>query len=468
MLSEKERLKLLTLVFHNSQNGIILTDGIGTVIMTNQRHQDYSDIPAEEIIGKNIQFYVDNKVMSKSSTLQVLKTGSPVIMEEVLHRGEKNQRSIIVRSIPILEDGGIRYVITYLYDISEKKTLMKEIEDARRQNIEYELMLVKINGLEKTHLIYKSKVMEELTAQARKIADTEATVLITGQSGVGKGVLARYIHDNSDRSQKPFFTINCGAIPENLMESELFGYENGAFTGASSGGKAGLLESADKGTVFLDEIGDMPYNLQVKVLRALQQEEFFRVGGVTPVKVDVRFITATNHNLSKMAQTGKFRKDLYYRINVISLYIPPLDERPEDIPVMAEYFLKKMNLRYDTKKSLSKTALTRLMKTTLPGNVRELENRIERSVLLSPSDLIQPEDLFDETDPASVSPPADAAIQPCSVNGKINLKQYLENEERSLLQATAQKYKTTAMIAKMLGIDQSTAWRKLKKYKIKI
>ncbi|MHB9098989.1 MAG: sigma-54-dependent transcriptional regulator [Syntrophales bacterium] len=249
------------------------------------------------------------------------------------------------------------------------------------------------------NMIGNSREMLKLYATIKKVADTPATVLILGESGTGKELVARAIHENSSRKQMPFTIINCGGIPENLLESELFGYIKGAFTGAYSD-KAGLFEVARGGTVFLDEIGELPPLLQVKLLRIVQEKTFRRIGGTDDIHVDVRIISATNQNLVDNVKTGTFREDLYYRLNVIPLHLPPLRERKEDIPVLTEYFIEKYSREFGKEiKTISAYALELLMQYPFPGNIRELENIIERSVALETSNIILPENLvLDITD----------------------------------------------------------------------
>jgi two-component system response regulator PilR (NtrC family) len=243
------------------------------------------------------------------------------------------------------------------------------------------------------NMIGKSKGMLKVYSLVRKVADTVANILITGESGTGKELVARAIHENSLRKDKSFVVINCGGIPENLLESELFGYMKGSFSGAHVD-KPGLFEVAHEGTIFLDEIGELPPFLQVKLLRVVQEKTFRRIGGTEDVKVDVRIISATNQDLAQKVKNGGFREDLYYRLNVIPVEIPPLRERNEDIPLLANYFIEKYSKKFEKEiKKISPYAIQLLMKYPFPGNVRELENIIERSVALETTNIILPENL---------------------------------------------------------------------------
>jgi transcriptional regulator with PAS, ATPase and Fis domain len=282
-------------------------------------------------------------------------------------------------------------------------------------------------------------------------------VLILGESGVGKEMVANLIHETSDRKNSPFIKVNCGAIPENLLESELFGYEGGAFTGAKKEGKMGLFELANKGTLFLDEIAEMPLALQVKLLRVLQEREVMRVGGVKPVAVNVRIIAATNRNLHEDVQKGNFREDLYYRLNVIPLSILPLRERREDILPLASYFIEQFNQKYLTKKTLSAETAEAFELYNWPGNVRELQNIVERLIVMSDGDEIQHLHLPEEI--TNLSSNRDK-VQVLDI---LPLKECMEMAEKQLLRLAKQKYSSTVKIADALQVNQSTISRKLQK-----
>jgi transcriptional regulator with PAS, ATPase and Fis domain len=310
--------------------------------------------------------------------------------------------------------------------------------------------------LRRTGLVVYSEKMMKLVDLAIRIAQVDSTVLISGESGVGKELMAKLIHDQSPRSLGPFIKINCGAIPENLLESELFGYEAGAFTGASKQGKLGIFELASSGTLFLDEIGELPLSLQVKLLRAIQEQEFVRVGGVKPRKVDIRFIAATNRDLEQMMKEGRFRDDLYYRLNVIPMLIPSLRERKEDILPLVHHFEQKLTQKFKMEKRFAPAVLRVFLNYPWAGNVRELENIIERLFVTSPEQLIRlehlPEKLLaikEENKPARLIP----------------LKEAMEQVEQRLIEDALGVYGNTYKAAEALGIDQSTLIRKKAKYK---
>jgi DNA-binding NtrC family response regulator len=307
-----------------------------------------------------------------------------------------------------------------------------------------------------SEIIGTSQALEKVFRVIEKVADTNANILIQGESGTGKELIARAIHHNSSREHKPFVAINCGALPESLLESELFGHTKGSFTGATSD-KKGLFRSADGGTLFLDEIGEIPQTLQVKLLRALQEHEVTPIGSSVPIKFDARIIAATNRDLEKEVKEGNFREDLFYRLNVIEIYLPPLRERREDIPLLAKYFVTKLSREQNVhEKILPKETLTSLINYTWQGNIRELNNAIERAFILS-GDEIELENL-----PMRVREASDSAFEMRDSEG---LRPTLEEmERRYILEILESVNDDKTEAANILGIDLSTLYRKLKKY----
>jgi transcriptional regulator with GAF, ATPase, and Fis domain len=307
-------------------------------------------------------------------------------------------------------------------------------------------------------IVGQSRIMREIFAQVMKVAPTDSTVLIMGESGTGKELVASGVYEHSLRRGKPFVKINCVAIPESLLESELFGHEKGAFTGATSQ-KIGKFEVANGGTLFLDEIGDMTLATQAKILRVLQEKEFERVGGTATIKVDVRFIIATNKNLAEMVKQGLFREDLYYRINVFSIYMPPLRERKEDIPQLIEYFLDKRHKPI----KLSVEAVQMIAGYSWPGNVRELMNTIERAVVLTDTGLIEPGNL-----PANVTGfMRDHGIHSQDSPDSLTIDKRLDEIEKGLIiEALTRTGGVQVKAAELLGINQRSLWHRIKKYNI--
>jgi len=293
-----------------------------------------------------------------------------------------------------------------------------------------------------------------------RAAQVKSTVLIRGESGVGKGFFAKLIHFASPRKEGPFIRVDCGSIPESLIESELFGYDRGAFTGARAEGKPGHFELAEGGTLFLDEIGDLPLNVQVKLLRFLEENEMIRVGGTVPKKVDTRIIAATHRNLEEMVKKGEFRKDLFFRMNVIPIYIPPLRERPEEIPSFVQFFLQKVNRENRTNKVILSRAIDCLRQYPFPGNIRELANLVEQLVVLTQKRHIGVEDL-----PAHVRQP-EINIGRLTESEDMNLSRAVQRLEKIMIIRALKSCGTQRKAARLLGIDQSTLARKAKRYGI--
>jgi transcriptional regulator with PAS, ATPase and Fis domain len=307
----------------------------------------------------------------------------------------------------------------------------------------------------------QSKIMRSIFSQILKVAPTDATVLVSGESGTGKELIATSLYEHSLRNGKPFVKLNCVAIPEGLLESELFGHEKGAFTGATAQ-KQGKFELANKGTIFLDEIGDMPMATQAKLLRALQEKEFERVGGTKPIKVDVRFIAATNKNLANMVKNGEFREDLFYRLNVFSIHLPPLRERREDISVILEQMMKDL----PRPAQVSSTALQFLMAYSWPGNIRELRNVIERSALMAENGIIEPAHL-----PPHILTTRGLASQsfPLEVSEESSLDDRLRDLEKlMILEAMIKAGGVQVMAAQLLGIKERSLWHRIKKHQIDV
>ena len=364
------------------EDGIFLIDKNGIIVGLNKVSAELTNVPKKDMIGRNVYELINKGVFDAEETcsIEALESGKTV---SKIQQGIKGQRNILSTATPYKVKGNTEYVIVTERDISNisrlKSKLDKQIESMRKYQAE--IVHYRNQNLSFGDVIFKSEVMQKLVTTAVRIASNDASVLIQGESGTGKEVIANLIQKNSHRSEQPYIKINCSTIPENLIESEFYGYEKGAFTGALEKGKLGFFELADKGTLFLDEIDTMPISMQSKLLRVLQENEFFRVGGSKMKKVDVRIIAATNSNLKKLIETEKFRKDLFYRLNVIPLKVPGLKDRADDIIPLAEFFLDKFNKKYSYSKSLDISAIKVLTHYSWPGNVRELENFIERLVV---------------------------------------------------------------------------------------
>lgn len=351
--------------------------------------------------------------------------------------------------------------ITKTFKVDEIKLVIQralEKRSLRKENILLRREIESRAGFE--NFIGKSEAMQRIFALTRQVADTKSTVLVTGESGTGKELVARAVHFTSSRRNRPFVTVNCGALPETLLESELFGYTKGAFTGAASN-KQGLFEAANGGTLFLDEISATTPALQIKLLRVLQEREFKRVGGTADIKVDVRVIAASNRDLKAEVEKGAFREDLFYRLNVIPIILPPLRERREDIPLLIEFFLKKLSSGREPKK-ISPEAMNALTAYRWPGNVRELQNTIERLIILAPDDMIRLEHIPENIQTAGPCP----ELIPLDIpETGLDMEAMLENAERTLLQKALEKaggVKTEA--ARLLGLSFRSFRHRLQKF----
>ncbi|MBP1759970.1 MAG: sensor protein, partial [Firmicutes bacterium] len=332
-----------------------------------------------------------------------------------------------------------------------------ELNQLKLQSARFSQELKLLRAREQKDLIYQSPAMEQVVNEALRVSGVDSTVLITGESGVGKEVIARMIHRNSNRAEGPFIQINCGAIPDQLLESELFGYEKGAFTGANKDGKPGMMELANGGTLLLDEVGDLPLNLQVKFLRALQEQVIYRIGGRIPIKLNVRIIAATNKNLEKMILNNEFREDLFYRLNVVPIYIPPLRERHSDILPLVMHFMDRVNYKYKLQKHISSEVCKIFEAYSWPGNIRELANIVERLVIMSETTTILPGQL-----PSSfLVEPASNTLQ-VSIQQIIPLKEARELVESKLILRALKEYGSLRKAGEALGVDHSTLLRKIK------
>lgn len=442
-------------VIQESYDGILVTDCNGNVIMVND---SYLRIIEHNVAGINFPEYLQTITYRKAACLEVLKKKKRV---NYIHFDLAPGKTISVTSTPIFDENGeIRLVVTNVRDMSEMMQLKEQLEQA--QEIE-KLFYEHLKGLNQSNggPIAVDPRMKELIATALKVSSVDVTVLITGESGVGKEVLARYIHANSNRKEAPFIAVNCGAIPEQLLESEFFGYVGGAFTGAAKNGKKGLFEAADGGTLFLDEIGDLPFNLQVKLLRALDSGEITKVGANQPIPVNIRVLAATNQNLEAMVQAHKFREDLYYRLNVINLHIPALRDRPKDIRPLSMFFLNNCNRQYGQDKRINKEVIRELEKYDWPGNVRQLKNVIEHMAVLSNGDYLE---LSALPDPCRCKAASENNSDAIIVNRFIPLHQAVEEVEKQIICHAMKTTPGSRQVAKAIGVDQTTVLRKIKKY----
>lgn len=449
--------KQLDAIINSSYDGIWITDHEGKTIKINDAIPRVTGLPREKCIGRYMRDMELDGTVDESVTVRVLKEKKSVTLVQNVSTG----RQTIVTGNPVFDDdGNILYVVTNVRDITELNKLKENLIQAKELNNRYknEVNELRLKLVQQEDIVARSKLMQNVLDLVSKVSSVDSTVLITGESGVGKEVVARLVHRLSPRNEQGrFVTINCGAIPVNLLESELFGYEKGAFTGAKKEGKPGLFEIADKGTLFLDEVSELPLEMQVKLLRVLQEQEIMRIGGVKTVKVDVRVIAAANKNLFNLTQEGKFREDLFYRLNVIPIDIPPLRERPEDISALISHYLYIFNNKFRSKKIISSETVDYLLSYSWPGNVRELINIIERLIITTHGDLITFSDL-----PINIK-----TIAPVSGAKKkqefMPLKEALEQYEHEIIASAMEVYGSTRKVARALGISQSTVCRRVKK-----
>jgi len=434
-------------------DGIHVMDKKGIIVAVNKAFTKMTGVTEEEIIGQSIQVLVDKKLVVKPVGMMVLEQ-----KKQVSSLATINDQKVVVTGNPIFnEQGEVVQVLTVMRDVTELIKMQKQLEYSEKLSKKYltELNYFRKKEIQKSGLIGQSQCIHQIRELVNQVAQVDVTVLITGETGSGKEVVAREIFKNSPRKNSPYVKVNCAAIPETLLESELFGYEKGAFTGALNKEKLGLFEIANLGTILLDEIGEMPMNLQTKLLRVLQEKEIFRIGGTEPIKLDVRVIAATNQQLEQQVKDGNFREDLYYRLNVIPIRMPPLRSRPEDISLLADHFLKKYNEKYGRDKMIDVSAIGVMEQYQWPGNVRELENMIERLVVVINEPVIDSGHIIKMMDNKKLS-------SLYFDKSDLSLKEAVELVERQMIEKALAAYGSTHKAARILGVSQPTVVRKAK------
>lgn len=452
-------------ILNNLPDGVYIADEKGVTLYVNDSFVELSGLKREKIIGVTLLDLVNEGSIPTSNCLQVIKSKKPVSTIIKYYSG----KDCLVSGTPIFDEKGkLKRVVSIIRDVSELQKLRSELEKTASLSSIYVRKLNEMTISESDTINTKNKQMEALYSLASSISNVDSSVLILGETGVGKDFLANYIHKISSRKNEPFLKINCSAIPEHLLESELFGYEPGAFTGASQKGKPGLFEIANNGTLFLDEIGEMPYSLQAKLLTVIQDKEMYRIGGSKPISINARIIAATNVDLEQLIAEKKFRIDLYYRLNVINFEIPPLRERKEDIVFFSNTFLKQYNNKYGKCRYFSPELYNAFLNYPWPGNIREMKNIIERLVIIAKENLISDQLFYEQITP-NKKPAApitrDADVYTARVNSA-SLKKNLEDYEIYLIRSALVKHKTLNEAATALGIDISTLVRKKKKYNL--
>ncbi|MBK5537513.1 sigma 54-interacting transcriptional regulator [Pseudomonas sp. TH05] len=437
-------------------DGVYITDGQGKTLKVNQAYERLTGLSGADLLGRQMQELVKSGLISQSASLRVLQDGKPTSVMQSLSQGKK----LLVSATPILAaDQSIRYVVSTVRDMTELLRMKRERDELQQlkqlRNSTARLHAGQRDNLLQSPLMADQEVSGRVFALARQVADCDVKVLLQGETGVGKTLVAQYIHNASGRAREPFLALNCGALPENLIEAELFGYAPGAFTGAGSKGKRGLLELAHNGTLFLDEIGDLPLAVQVKLLKVIEENRFIPVGGLELKEVDVRIISATHHDLKQRVAEGKFRADLYYRLNVVPIMIPALRERSEEVGPLLEYYLQHFNQRYQRQAQWSLEALDLLGEYAWPGNIRELINVVERLVVTCSNPVIEALDLPEEIIDVQARNTDDS---------RLPLRKVLENAERQAIRSALQLHKTTRLAAKALGVSQATVVQKMKRW----
>lgn len=448
-------------ILEASHDEICVSDDKGIIIYCNKAFEENYGLKKEDILGKNVSFLEDSGYSTKSPIPIVLKTKTKFSLEQDTQTGKK----LIITATPIFdENGNLEFTVENCRDITELNNIKNKLEDTKKQVKKYKS---EVETLYRTALriedtvIMDGIVMRPIINTVNHVSKTDVSVLLLGESGTGKSSLARYIHHNSNRSNGPFITINCATISPQLLESELFGYTSGAFTGASTKGKVGLVELANGGTLFLDEIGDIPQNLQAKFLQLIQDRTFTPVGSLKNKKVDIRIISATNVDLVSKVKEKKFREDLYYRLNVIPIKLPSLRERKEDIPLIIKHMVKEYSKKLDKNViDIDSRVVDAMMEYKWPGNIRELQNIIEYSVNMSSSSIITMNVIPQKIKNTSVE----------ELEVKSDRIIPLDELEKIEIIKALNKYKDykkdKELTAKALGISRATLYRKIEKYNI--
>lgn len=452
-------------ILESFYDGVYLTNSDGITIFVNSAYERITGIKQKDVIGQSVVDLENGGVFSPVTNPSVIKTGQPTTVMQTNKLGNQ----VVVTGYPIrdINSHNILGAITIVRDLSHLEKLKQEVEFQRALIQQYRQTASLAHKLN-TEMIAESEKMRKVLKLALRLASVDTPALITGETGSGKELIAKLLHSQGPRKDRPLLSINCSAIPETLLESELFGYAPGAFTGANPKGKAGLFELANQGTLFFDEIGELPPSMQPKLLRVLQNQEIMRMGGSKIVQVDVRIVAATHRNLDEMVREGRFRQDLLYRLRVASIEVPPLRERPEDIDCLAGLFLERYNGKYKRELRLAPAVLEVFKHYHWPGNVRELQNVIEVLVVAFQSDVVEAGDLPGILSRRVYEDIADSHLKGLMNEGKLSLHSLMDGVERKLISQAMEQHNYDAYeVAKVLGCDRTTIQRKLKKYKIK-
>jgi len=454
-LSSTKRIKEeLDTIIESSFDGVHISDENGQTLQVNEAFIRITGANREDIRNKYIEDLLADDFNNQSIAAMVQNCREPVTISKKSVLGSV----VWITANPVFDaQGNIFRIVTNVRDVTELNQLKRQLDQSQNLSQHYQAKLKQAKLKEK--YVIRSQQSRDLLDLCTRLGRVDTTVLVLGESGAGKEIAAQIIHSNSSRSSIPLISINCAAIPESLLETELFGYTGGAFTGASKNGKPGIFEMAHEGTLFLDEIGELPLNLQSKLLRVVQEQELTRVGGTKPIHVNVRLISATNRDLSEMVERKEFRKDLYYRLNVVQVVVAPLRERKSEIPFFVHHFLRIFNHKYSLNKRIAEPVMRDLIDYDWPGNIRELENLIERVIVTYPEDTIRTINLPNKINNQEESAQMD-------IFTGYRLKPALEKLEKHLIQNALNTYGSTRKVASELGVSQPTIVRKSAKYNI--
>ena len=450
----------LDTIIDSSSDGLFVCDAQANVIRMNPASEKIHKISANAVVGRNMRALIDEGFIDRSAALEASLSKQRVSLLQ-----NKSGHKLISIATPVFDERAelIRVVVSER-DITEIDALQRELEqqEAIKNGLRDQMLAMQQAELESQQIIARSPQMIRAVQQAMRVAKANSSVFILGESGVGKGLIAQLIHTHSARAKQPLIKINCGAIPESLIEAELFGYEKGAFTGALTSGKPGQFELADGGILFLDEIAELPLGSQVKLLRFLEDGKITRLGDTKGRNLDVRVLAATHQNMEEMIEQGLFRLDLYYRLNVIPIQIPALRDRSECIIPLIHHYLEEFIKRSGSRKRLTRAALDALCSYSFPGNVRELMNICERLVVMAETDVVDVDDLPGQISAVAVS----SGSQTCPFPVGLPLKDALERVEKEILTRALCAHHSQIAIAEALGVNQSTIARKLKKHQL--
>ena len=446
-------------VFDTLNDGLYISDKNGVTLAVNSMYENLTGLKAQDLLGRNVSDLVKEGIFNLALNSEVVQKKKTVTAVQI----NRKTRKVVLIAHPIFDyDDDVEMVVTYVRDIALISQLKNQVSAQRQLIDSFQHCITQSDP--SLYLIPKSKIMQCLFSQVHKIAKTDATVLYLGETGVGKDIMAKEVHKNSTRKDHSFVKVDCTCIPENLIESELFGYAAGAFSGADCKGKLGLFEMADKGTLFLDEIGELPLPMQGKLLRVLQDGEIQRVGATASKKINVRIIAATNRDLAEEVAHGNFRSDLFYRLQVAVINIPPLRDREEDLLELIVFFIQQFNARYKRQVSLCAMAEEIMLNYDWPGNLRELENLIHSLVITCDNNMIQLEDL-----PASIVAKSSVDCPRKAINIELNdftgknFKEIMADFETQILKNAVSVYGSIPKAAKALDLNRSTVFRKLQK-----